>query len=171
MKNVFELINNTNEMVVLRVNADDNLIIALNPYISGDMDYITVTKGENHTLTIIKKNGKTWSFDWGVNGYTLISSNTELLRKKVIHFIEQECHILLEWKGGRPREIKIFYNRNYGKWQLTLEGKNNAYYWSETADSFPMMALECQDILKPYGIKQWNITTAATGITVYKAVY
>ena len=87
MNNVFELIENNSEMVVLKVNAGDNLTIAMNPYINGTYDYISVTKGKNHILTVIKKDGTSFSFHWGYSGYTLISDSLELLREKVMRFI------------------------------------------------------------------------------------
>lgn len=88
MTNVFKIVENNSEVVVLKVNSENNLIIALNPYINANMDYISVTKGENHILTVVKKDGSTFNFYWGINGYTLICESLELLRKKVVEFIK-----------------------------------------------------------------------------------
>lgn len=85
---VFELVENNDNLVVLKVKADDNLTIALNPYVNATYDYISVTKGKDHILTIIKKDGTSFSFHWGYGGYTLISEDLELLRKRVVEFIK-----------------------------------------------------------------------------------
>jgi hypothetical protein len=87
---MFNVVANDETQVVLKVTVKDNLQIALNPYIQSDYDYITVTKGPNHTLTVIKKDGTTFSFVWGVGGFTLISDNLERLRKEVVKFIESQ---------------------------------------------------------------------------------
>ena len=47
---VFQLVNVDTTQVVLKVVAEDNLTIAMHPYISGEYDYITVTRGEDHIL-------------------------------------------------------------------------------------------------------------------------
>lgn len=95
MANVFELVEDNDSVVVLKVNADDPLTVALNPYVNATYDYISVTKGENHILTIVKKDGSTFSFHWGISGYTLICDELELLRKKVLHTIKL-CDIKIE---------------------------------------------------------------------------
>lgn len=171
MYNVFELVTNTRTQVVIKVHSENNLMIALHPYISGDMDYLTVTKGEDKTLTVIRKDGTTWSFDWGVHGHTLISNSTEQLRQKVVEFVQKECHILLDWGEEWPKAIKMYYNPNYRKWQLTLEGRHDAYYWSDSARGFLDMLKECEGILERYLIKGWAEYTAPTGIKVFKAVF
>lgn len=52
---IFKLIENTNKQVIIKVDAGDTLSIARHPYVNINYDYITVTKGIDHTLTIIKK--------------------------------------------------------------------------------------------------------------------
>ena len=85
---VFSLVENTNRQVILKVNADDLLIIAKNPYVNKEMAYITITKGSSHTLTVIKKDGSTFSFDWGIGGHTLISNNLCRLKFAALDYIK-----------------------------------------------------------------------------------
>ena len=87
---MFSVVSNDDLQVVLKVSVKDNLQVALNPFIQRNYDYITVTKGENHTLTVIKKDGKSFSFNWGEYGFTLISENLERLKREVVKFIKSQ---------------------------------------------------------------------------------
>ena len=158
MSEVFELVSRQPNQVVIKVNADDNLVVAMNPYINKEMDYITVTRGSNHTLTVIRKNGTTWSFDWGDGGYTLIGDSTKRLKNEVIKFIEYECNIPLEWDDGKVTKASIFYNRNYDKWQLTLEGDrtkgyNRAHLWFNDMRSWEEVAERAKDYIRASALK------------------
>ena len=142
MSNVFELQEANNELVVLKVNADDPLTVAMNPYLSSDMAYISITRGKEHVFTVIRKDGTTWNFHWGDSGYTLIGDGTKFLKRKVVDFIENECHILLGLKGGKIKSAKIFYNSNFSSWQLTIADTNGgiAYWHNDKVNSFEEMA-------------------------------
>ena len=169
LKKIFEIVSNNSEQVVLKVNADDPLTVAMNPYVSGNYAYITVTKGTEHILTVTKKDGSTFSFHWGDSGYTLISENLERLRKEVIKFIEHEG-ILLGWNTDElPTEISIFYNSNYKSWQFTARGnKVQAYYWSDYASSWEEMANEVYRFFPRFKACCWGHDTAVTGIDIWK---
>lgn len=92
MSEVFELVERDDEQVVIKVHADDNLIIAKHPYISSNMDYITLTHGydKDHIFTVIRKDGTTWSFHWGPYSATMTSSSVHRLRDKVLQFLITE---------------------------------------------------------------------------------
>ena len=169
---VFELVKEEPKQVIIKVNADDPLTIALFPFVSSDMAYITVTRGKNHTLTVVKKDGKTWSFNWGENGHTLISDNTERLKKAAIEYIEEYMHILLEAGGWRVKEAKIFYNSYLKKWQLTLEGRDQdgfhqAHWFSPTAESFEEMATDVIPYIHACG---WEEDVSPRGIRIWRAI-
>lgn len=93
-KKIFKLVADDMEKVVIKVNASDNLTIAMNPYVNATYDYITITKFTNYertnVLTIIKKDGNTFSFSWG-SSTTLISQNLEILKRKVVEFCKENC--------------------------------------------------------------------------------
>ena len=168
---VFQIEEESDDQVIVKViNNDNPLTIAKYPFIDGNMAYITVTRGNDHVLTVVNKNGKTFSFHWGDGGYTLISEGLERLKRAVVQFIERENHILLERSGWDIKEAHIFYNNNYKKWQLTLEGggRNSAHWWSSTATCFEDMADEAVPFL--HGTCDWIPYRAATGIQCWKAV-
>lgn len=172
LEQVFTLVEATPGQVVLKVLVNDPLIVAKFPFVSMDMAYITVTRGKNHTLTVVKKDGKTWGFDWGENGHTLISDNTERLKKAAVEYIEDYMHILLEAGSWRVKEATIFYNKYFKKWQLTLEGRDHngyhqAHWWSKTAESYEEMAVEVIPYIHACG---WEEDVAQTGIRTWKAI-
>lgn len=90
LSKVMEIVDRNSDRVVIKVNADDPLTIAMYPFIPGNTAYITVTLGEKHVLTVIKKDNSTFSFHWGIGGYTLISESLEQLRKEVVKFLKIE---------------------------------------------------------------------------------
>ena len=170
LEKIFQLVKANPGQVTIKVtHNDDPLKIAEYPFVSSDMAYITVTKGKRHTLTVIRKDGTTWSFNWGEGGYTLISDNTERLKKAVVEYIENYMHILLDWEDQRITEARIFYNNNYKLWQLTIEGQRGgkAYWWSKDATSWEEMATDVIPYVHACG---WEHDIAVTGIDVWKAI-
>ena len=169
LKKIFEIVSNNSTQVVLKVNADDPLTVAMNPYVSGEYAYITVTKGEKHVLTITKKDGSTFSFHWGGGSSTLISENLERLKKNVVKFIEDNS-ILLGWNTDRlPTEVKILYNPNYKLWQFTAElERTKAFYWSNWACSWEDMTEEVYRFFPKLKSCNWTHGIAVTGIDVWK---
>jgi hypothetical protein len=170
LEDIFTLVEAMPKKVIIKVKPVDNLTIAMYPYINSNYDYITVDKGASKILTVIRKDGSTFSFNWGEGGYTLISKELENLKKAVVEYIEDYCHILLDWIDERKKEAHIYFNKNYGLWQLTIEGtgRNRGYWWSDTAQSFEEMAVEVIPYVKARG---WEHYIATTGIDCWKAIF
>lgn len=163
LNEVFKLVEVTAEQVTIEVTGKDLLTIAKHPYISGDMAYITITRGKNHVFTIIYNNGMTWDFNFGKSGYTLISEGTERLKRKVLQFIEDNS-IILDYMGQELSTATIYYNSNLNKWQLALGCCNT---WSNEAFSFE----EAREAFKCYvEAESWKEDKAPTGFTVYRAI-
>ena len=89
MDDVFEVCEVSDDKVIIKVNTDDLLAIARHIGLDANAAYITVTRGKDHVLSVIKKDGTSYSFDWGESGYTLISNRLEALRLDVIDFIHE----------------------------------------------------------------------------------
>ena len=109
---VFEIEEFDDQQVIVKVNAKDALAVARHPYVSSDMAYITVSRGVDHIFTVVKSDGKTFSFSFGASGYTLISEALEALKKAVLDFISRNG-INIEYHGGKPFGADIYYNSNY----------------------------------------------------------
>ena len=167
LEEIFELEMVDYDKVVIKVNADTPLKVAMFPFVSGNDAYITVTRGRNHILTVINKNGNTCSFHWGDSGYTLISDELEELKHQVLRFIDS-CGILLEYKGGNVTDVSVFYNRNFKAWQLTLRtSTGDVFYRDYNAESFDDMFDRCGRFMSVYN---WGHSIAETGIDVWKPV-
>ena len=166
MKEIFNVILNDKDKVILKVIAEDTLTIAMHPYINGDMDYITVTKGGKHILTIINKNGKTWSFSWGIGGYTLISDNTEKLRQEVVNYIGRQG-ISLEYRGEPVKRVNVYYNSFMKKWEINITPVRGGCiaHFSTIASSLEDI-MEEADKLIPGG-KGWEPWTSPNGHKSY----
>lgn len=165
LNNIFEIVEVDKNQVILKVKNDNPLNIAKFPFVNGEWAYITITRGGNHLLSTIKKDGsKGVSFYWGNTGHTLISEGLELLKANACAFIEQN-DIILEYNGSKPINATIYYNSNYKKWQLTIEGA--CMYWSKTADNVNSMIKDCKKFVQA---DTWAERIAVTGITVWDAV-
>ena len=81
LNEIFKLVSADEDKVVIEVLADSPLKVAMFPFVSSEYNYITITRGCKHVLTVIKKDGKTFSFHFGDGGYTLISESLEELKK------------------------------------------------------------------------------------------
>ena len=71
----FEDIND--EVIVLKVNCNSPLEAAKNPYVDMTYDYISLTRGLDHILTVVDKQGKSWRTRFLIFSMKIISlSNT-----------------------------------------------------------------------------------------------
>ena len=166
---IFAIKEADENQIIIKCNAEDTLTIAQYPFMEKDYDYITVTRGDEHILTIIYKDGHTYSFHWGTKGYTLIDHNSEELRKAVVQFIEENDYILgLSCFDDPYRSVIYPRSENPRLWQLSLDyiGHPNANVFREAKD-----LNEAIDAFKPFiEADSWNKDVAMTGITIYKPV-
>lgn len=131
--NLLSIENVSTEQVVLKVKDLTLAEIAMNPMFDKTMKYITVTRGKNHTLTVIKEDGTTFSFEWGESGHTLISGNLERLRLYVTNFLKKE-KIFIDAKSDTVIQGTTFYNQDFKAHQLTLQTDTNqdVFLWFDT---------------------------------------
>ena len=167
----FEIVERTPDKVILRVLAKDSLTVARHPYVSADWDYITVTRGKNHNLTVIEKDGSKFDFYWGESGYTLISESLKKLKLAVIEYLEKENYILLDWDDGKVNHASICYNGNFESWQLTLGGYRygdmiRAFARDKKIRSVEEMIEYAKNFVNAKG---WEKVKAETGIDLWKA--
>ena len=171
MSEVLKVIHNDRGQVVLEVNANDPLTVAMHPYVQSNWKYITVGKGRKHVLTVVRTDGTSFSFHWGEGGYTLISEGLEQLRKKVVETITDN-YIWLDWIGDEmPDEINIFYNSNFRAWEMTARNTHNRdAYWFSKGNSWEDVAFEVEQIFPDLEKIEWRQGIAQTGIPIWRAV-
>lgn len=154
LNKIFEVADNSLDTLVIKVKKLSPLEVALHPFVSANMQYITVSKGRNHTLTVIYENGHHGDrFNWGDSGYTLISDGLEDLKKAVIKFAEDENRILLDADFTKITEAYICYNNNFHAFQLFVggEGRNYACYRNYNIRSIDEMRKCAEEFIKVDG--------------------
>lgn len=161
---IFDIVEIDFNQVIIEVKADTPLLVAKYPFVSSEMKYISVTRGKNHILTVINKDGTTWGFYWGDSGHTLIGNSEMMLRENVEKFISDNG-ILIDCTTNNVKEAaKIFYNNNYKKWQLTI---GETHYFSSTAKNANEMIEECKKFVTA---DMWIDKTAQVGFEMKVAV-
>ena len=113
---VFELFEETNEQVIVKVDAKDPLTVARNPYVSAQMEYITVTRGKDNTFVIVYEDGHTWSFYDGWSGHTVVGEDVKLLKEKLKQFLESN-HVFIEARTSLNPYAAKFYEHK-GCWHV-----------------------------------------------------
>lgn len=163
LTDIFELEDVDYNQVVIKVKADTPLKVAKFPFVSGNYEYITVTRGGNHILTVIHKDGHTFSFSWGNGGYTLISDELKLLKRNILAFIENN-DIIIAYDGSPVTKASIYYNDSFKCWQLSLDGQGN--YWNHEVNSAEEMIEYC----KRFVTAKWEFGKAQTGIDIWRTI-
>lgn len=93
---IFELFSWSEDTIVLEVKAKDLETVALHPYIHIDYKYITLSIKEQRsgsyqfTITVIKKDGVQFSFEWGISYVERVGSTLCMLRSAVIEFVKEK---------------------------------------------------------------------------------
>ncbi len=172
MNKIFELVSDNNTQVVLKVHAKDPLTVAMNPYVSGNMEYITITKGYDHVMTVINNDCKKWSIDWGQRGYTLIGPNTERLKMEVLKFIN-ELNISIEYQNQPVERVNVYYNDWMKKWEVSITPEVGPHiaHFSEKAKCLEDIMIEAKAII-PKKCKGWELhTSPTTGHQSYTMIF
>lgn len=117
---VFEVVSNTEQQVVLKNLVKTPLEVALHPYLDSSYSYITVTKGKNHIFTVVKADGTKIDFSFGAYGHTCISNEMLELKKHVLEFISDKGILINTNTLKSPEKAIIFYDSATKKWQAKL---------------------------------------------------
>lgn len=84
--------------VVLKVKEGKAMELITLGCFDGNETLFRVTKGGNHTATIWAGE-KAWSWEWGMNGYTLVSDNVQEEQRVICNCIRNELGIDIEKRG------------------------------------------------------------------------
>lgn len=94
LKDITEVKINNDECVVLAVKSGHEMdLIALGVF-SGNETMFRLTKGRTVTCTVFRKDGSTFSWHWGYDGYTLVSKSTDKMGQMIQSTIEQDFGII-----------------------------------------------------------------------------
>lgn len=93
LKDMVELAANNDECVVLKVKEGQEFNLISLGYFNGDETMLRLTKGANVTCTVFRKSGKTLSWKWGRDGYTLVTDAVTKMGRLIQNCIEQDFGI------------------------------------------------------------------------------
>lgn len=91
---IVEIEANNRECVLLKIKDGSELSLIKLGCFDGDEKVIRVTKGRNHTYTIITKD-ENYSWEYGESGYTLVSDNTDRKRLLINDCVENDFDIYI----------------------------------------------------------------------------
>lgn len=138
-----DIVENNIECVLLKVKENAKIDLLILGCFNGDEEYIRLTKGKDHTCTVITKNGEHYDWEWGKSGYTLVSDNVKKKGKLIQDCIVDDFNIYigdnkqkildtlyiksLEDTRENSFYIKVAY---FDKEGVKCVHKNNEYYKS-----------------------------------------
>jgi hypothetical protein len=93
LKDCVKLITNNKTCVVLEVIKGREQDLTNLGYFDPKDHQFRLTKGENQTCTVFKKDGSSFSWYWGYQGYTLVSDSTSKKGKLIQECIEKDFGI------------------------------------------------------------------------------
>ena len=171
MNKIFKLVSVDAEKAIIEVGELDLLDLAEHPYLDVDNKYITVTRGDDHILKVINKDGSSWSIVWGYHGATRCGDLVNKLKGAVVDFLQNECGILLDMTidNSEIEGATVFYNRHYGSWGMTVyaEGQNQSVRLKGCKDKDEAI----EKATKFVGHRDWNYLRSETGLDTWEAVY
>lgn len=92
-----DVVENNKSCVILKVKDNQFMNLIMLGCFDGDETMFRVTKGRNHTYTVWHgKDNKSYSWEFGDSGYTLVSESMDKKRKLLTYTIEQDFNINLE---------------------------------------------------------------------------
>lgn len=97
---ITEVVVNNDECVVLKVKADSEMDLIALAHFSGDEIMFRLTKGDVQNCTVFYKNGRHFSWHWGIGGFTCVSDSTKKEGKLIQSTIEQHFGIDLKRPKG-----------------------------------------------------------------------
>lgn len=93
LKDMVELLSNNDACVVLKVKDEQEMNLISLGCFNGDEVMMRLTKGRDVTCTLFRKNGKRFSWHWGIGGYTLVSDQVGRMGRLIQDCIEKDFGI------------------------------------------------------------------------------
>lgn len=158
-----KLIKNTSEAALIEVTFEDAIDRMSQRGFNGQEKFIKMTKGKNHQITVYDKDSNVLlSFGFGRDGYTPISTDTQVLRDKVTNFLLRNRIQMRKQSTIFETDLKIMPP----KAGLGIAGHFCVHLGGDFATFLPSEEL-IQSVFGKYEI--YNTETAVTGVTVHHA--
>lgn len=118
--NLVDIVENNIECVLLKVKDNKQVDLLKLGCFYGNEEYIRLTKGKDHTCTIITRNGEGYDWKWGTSGYTLVSDNMKKKGKMIENCIVDDFNIYIG--SDKQKILDTLYIKSLE------DTKNNSFY-------------------------------------------
>ena len=149
LSDIVKIVENNQRCVVLEVTGTPLDLIKIGCF-DGDETMFRLTKGGNHTCTVWRNSGSSFSWEWGISGSTIVSNKTseqgrliqecieddfEICINGPIEAINKTLHTSMEEIKHQKHNIKLMYWENRpndischkdGTFFKHFKGKDNA---------------------------------------------
>lgn len=92
---LIEIAENNEKYIVLKVKDNVKKELIWLGCFCGNETMIRLTKGADHTCTIITQNDRSYSWEWGRSGCTLVSNKMDEMRAHIVACIETDLDIYI----------------------------------------------------------------------------
>lgn len=93
LKDIVELAANNDDCVVLKVKDGQEMNLISLGCFNGNETMMRLTKGRDVTCTLFRQGGKSFSWYWGISGYTLVSDQVSRMGRLIQDCIEKDFGI------------------------------------------------------------------------------
>lgn len=93
LKDMVELAANNQDCVVLKVKDGQEMNLISLGCFNGDETMMRLTKGRDVTCTLFRQGGKSFSWHWGISGYTLVTDQVDRMGRLIQDCIEKDFGI------------------------------------------------------------------------------
>jgi hypothetical protein len=176
LKDLVEIQANNMDCVILRVKDDARLDMISLGYFDGNEEFLRITKGGNHTATVIYKDGGSSSWQWGTST-TMVSDATKKMQCLIVECVVEDFGIYI---GGVKREVEATLNiaklgdakgrketMKLTWWEHERDTRINAHLNGEFFKSFTGYANAKKYIAERYeGVIKTDSYVASTGCLV-----
>ena len=85
-----QVAKNNDDIVLVKLNWDDDIDRMSEKYFDGNEKAVKITKGARHVVTFYYDNGNSGSWEYGLGGYTLVSDRIRGMTHRVTRYLKDE---------------------------------------------------------------------------------
>ena len=93
LKDMVEMVVDNQDCVVLKVKDGQEMNLISLGCFNGDETMMRLTKGRDVTCTLFRRGGKSFSWHWGISGYTLVTDQVDRMGRLIQDCIEKDFGI------------------------------------------------------------------------------
>ena len=91
-----ELLEDNEKCIILKVKDNSQMRLICLGCFSGNETMFRLTKGKNHTCTVFHDNGKSFSWEFGASGHTLVTDSVWKCAELICECIANDFGIQIE---------------------------------------------------------------------------